>query len=650
MQLKKLLLLLALLIPFTGTAQILKKATWQYHLEPKDPKAGDEAELVFDVVIEQDWYLYSTDFDLDPGPVLTTFDFEADESYELIGDIKPIGAKEKYDDIFEGDYTYFTVKAEFRQKLKILSDDFSIKGVYEYQVCSEVDGKCILEDGEFEVAGKKEETNTAEENGDTDGSADGEKSLWSVLFIGFGIGLAAMATPCIYPLIPITISIFLKQSSSRAEGIKKALIYGISIVVFFLAIGFIISAIWGATALNELSTHWLFNIILFALFILFGLSFLGLFEIQLPNSLVTSIDRQADKGGYVGIFFMAITLVVVSFSCTVPLVSSALIGALNGGQVIHGVVSMLGFSLAFAIPFTVFALFPNFLKALPKSGGWLNTMKVILGFIELAAALKFLSVADLAYHWGILDRDVFLAIWIAIFTLLGLYLLGKIRFEKDSPMPHIPVLRMIVALLTFAFVFYLIPGLWGAPLKPLSGYLPPMHTMDYKGTASAADLPEPVCETPRFGDILHAPHGIPAYYDFDQALSCAKASGKPLFIDFTGHGCVNCREMEANVWADPEVLKKLKNDFVVVALYVDDRTTLPENEWVTSAYDGKVKKTIGKKNADFQITQYENNAQPYYVILGHENLTPLVPPRAYDLSVSNFVEFLDNALKAFNDR
>lgn len=654
MHLRKLFLLLFLFIPIIGMSQILKKATWEYQLEPATPKAGEEAELVFRVKIEPNWYVYSTDFDLVPGPVLMTYEFEKNDSYELIGDIVPIGAKKSYDDIYEGDYTYFVEKAELRQKIKILSDDFLIKGIYEYQVCSEVDGKCILEDDEFEVKGGKG-LSAAKAEGDhsteNDGTS-GEESIWVILFIGFGFGLAAVATPCIYPLIPITISIFLKQSKTKAEGIKKAVVYGISIIVFFVALGFIISGIWGVSALNELSTHWLFNLVLFTLFLLFGLSFLGLFEIQLPNSMVTAIDKQADKGGYIGVFFMAITLVVVSFSCTIPLVSTALIGALNGGKVLFGVMSMLGFSLAFAIPFTAFALFPSFLNALPKSGGWLNTVKVVLGFIELAAAMKFLSVADLAYHWGILDRDVFLAIWIVIFSLLGFYLMGKIKFEKDSPLPHLPVLRMITALLTFAFVVYLIPGLWGAPLKPLSGYLPPLHTMDFKGGGSTiqADIPDPICETPKYSNILHAPHGIPAYYDFDQAMNCAKAANKPLFIDFTGHGCVNCREMEARVWADPEVLRRLKNDFVVVALYVDDRTELPESEWVRSKTDGKIKKTIGKKNGDFQISEYENNAQPYYVILGHDELKPLVKPKAYDLNIANFVTFLDNAKKAFNDR
>ena len=662
---RKILLLLVLICPLVSTAQILKKATWQYHLEPANPKAGEEAELVFDIDIAEDWYVYSTDFDPDLGPLITSFTFEANDTYEVVGDIQPVGQKKKYDDLWEGDYTYFVKKGQFRQKVKILDDNFTIKGSYEYQVCSEIDGKCILQDDDFEASGgtgaaakqapKKikikqiPQENQPQDNGETDTAGD-EQSIFLIILAGFGFGISAVLMPCIYPLIPITISIFIKQSSTRAEGIKKALVYGGAIIVLFLLIGFIVSAIWGVTALNELSTHWLFNLILFALFVAFGLSLLGLFEIQLPNSMVNAIDKQADRGGYIGIFFMAITLVVVSFSCTVPIVGAALVSALSEGKVIYGIFSMLGFALAFAIPFTCFALFPNLLKSLPKSGGWLTTLKVFLGFIELAAAMKFLSVADLAYHWGILDRDVFLALWIMIFAFLGFYLLGKIRFPKDGDDNKVPVPRMMVALFTFAFVMYLIPGLWGAPLKPLAGLLPPMHTLDYQGGGAAAEVADPICETPKYSDILHAPHGIPAYFEFEQAMACAKASNKPLFIDFTGHGCVNCREMEATVWSDKEVLKRLKNDFVVVELYVDDRTALPEDEWVVSTYDQKVKKTIGKKNADFQVSQFKNNAQPYYIVLGHDDLTPLVKPKAFDRNVANFVAYLDNAKRAFQNK
>ncbi len=650
------LLFLFMLLPITGFSQILEKSHWKYHLEPENPKKGDEVELVFDVKIDEDWYLYSSDFDPDLGPMLTEFEYEKNNTFELIGEVVPVNPKEKYDDLWEGNYTYFTKKAQFRQKIRILSENYKITGEYSFQVCSDVDGKCIPGDGEIKVVSAsvkdgKESVNLDQNEPKRNQEEGNNLPIWLLIITGLIGGLAAVATPCIYPLIPITISIFLKQSTTKREGVTKALVYGVSIIIFFLSLGFIVSYFWGAAALNELSTHWLFNVILFILFFVFALSFFGLFEIQLPNSMVTVIDKQADKGGYIGIFFMAITLVVVSFSCTAPIVSTVLIKAVSGtgNEISNGLFTMLGFSLAFAIPFTGFALFPGVLKALPKSGGWLNTVKVTLGFLELALAMKFLSVADLAYHWGILDRDVFLAIWIVIFTLLGFYLLGKIKLSKDSEMSHLPILRMIVAILTFSFVAYLIPGLWGAPLKPLSGYLPPLHTLDFRPSNSGGGIAkaDPICETPRFSNILHAPDGIPAYFDFDQALNCAKASGKPLFIDFTGHGCVNCRDMEARVWSDPQVMERLQNDFVVVELYVDDRTVLPESEWVKSTYDNKLKKTIGKKNADFQITQYNNNAQPFYVILGHDDKNPLVKPRAYDTNIANFVAFLEEAKEAF---
>ena len=459
----------------------------------------------------------------------------------------------------------------------------------------------------------------------------------------FLAGLVALLTPCVYPMIPITVSIFLKQSTTKKEGIRKASVFGLAIIVFFGTIGFLVSLIWGFTALNELSTHWLFNLIIFTVFILFALAFFGMFEMTLPVGLVNKLDRQADKGGWFGIMFMAVTLVVVSFSCTFPIVGSALISVLDGGSMLEGTLAMFGFSLAFAIPFTGFAIFPAWLKTLPKSGGWLNSVKVVLGFLELVLALKFLSVADLAYHWGILDREVYLGIWIVIFTMLGFYLLGKIRLSGDSEMTSLPVSRLLLSIATFSFVVYLIPGMWGAPLKSLAGFLPPITTHNFNLMADPVDEGN-VCDEPLYQDLLHFPHGLRGYFDFDQALECAKAKKKPLFIDFTGHGCVNCREMEQRVWADPQVLDRLSQDFVLVALYVDDKTRLPENQWYTSNYDGKVKSTIGKQNADLQIERWNNNAQPFYVILDPDGEL-LLKPKAYDLNVSNFVKYLDTALE-----
>jgi thiol:disulfide interchange protein DsbD len=397
---------------------------------------------------------------------------------------------------------------------------------------------------------------------------------------------------------------------------------------------------------------------------LFAFSFFGMFEIVLPSWLVNKSDKQVDKGGFMGSFFMALTLVLVSFSCTGPIVGAILVES-AGGQILKPIVGMFGFSLAFALPFTLFALFPGWLNNLPKSGGWLNSVKVVLGFLELALGLKFLSVADQTYHWGILDREVYLALWIVIFTLLGFYLLGKLKFAHDSDVKHVSVPRLLLAIVSFSFVVYLAPGMFGAPLKAISGYLPPQATHDFDlhqiirdeiklGTPhqTASGLTannEEICDKPKFSEFLHLPHGLEGYFDYEQGMACARKQNKPVFIDFTGHGCVNCREMEANVWSDPRVLDRLRNNFVIIALYVDDKSTLPESEWITSTYDGKVKKTLGKKYADFQISRYGVNAQPYYVLLdGKEQ--KLVEPRAYDLNADRFVEFLDQALAEFNKR
>jgi thiol:disulfide interchange protein DsbD len=389
----------------------------------------------------------------------------------------------------------------------------------------------------------------------------------------------------------------------------------------------------------------------------FAASFLGMFEITLPGWMITKTDKQADRGGLTGAFFMAFTLVLVSFSCTGPLVGAILVES-AGGAFLKPIVGMLGFSIAFALPFTLFAFFPSWLSNLPKSGGWLNSVKVVLGLIELALGLKFLSIADQTYHWGILDREIYLAIWIVIFAILGFYLLGKIKFANDSDVKHVSVPRLAMAIITFSFVVYLIPGMFGAPLKALSGYLPPQTTHDFdinkivrdnlrvaEYGGDAADKKR-LCDSPKFHEFLHLPHGLDGYFDYEQGMACAKKLNKPVFIDFTGHGCVNCREMEANVWADPRVLKRLRNDYVIIALYVDDKTKLPEQEWVRSEYDHKMKKTIGKKYADFQISRFGVNAQPYYVLLDHDGKM-LTSPRAYDLNVDAFIEFLDDGLKSF---
>ncbi len=672
-------------------AQILEPADWSYDVSKSDIKIGDEVELIFKVTIDKDWYVYSSDFDPDLGPMLTEFTFEPNSSYELIGGIIPINPKKKYDPIWEGEVKYFSGIGEFRQKVKIKNNNPIIKGAYSYQVCTDVDGKCINFDDEFSFEGFQNSA-SAGNNGSsaplietkplqlsaTDTPENQEKkasksmtlkkdnsgflksrdsnspySLLSFMIIAFLAGLAALLTPCVFPMIPMTVSFFTGKTKDKKHGIRKALTYGLSIILIYTLIGSIVAPFMGAGVANELATHWLPNVLFFLVFVIFALSFFGLFEITLPSSWINKADEKADKGGFAGVFFMAFTLVLVSFSCTGPIVGSILVEA-AGGQMLKPILGMFAFSMAFAIPFTLFAIFPEWMNSLPKSGGWLNSVKVVLGFLELAFALKFLSIADQAYHWGILDREIYLAFWIVIFTLMGFYLLGKIRLPNDNAVETTSVPRFVLAIITFTFVIYLIPGMFGAPLKALAGYLPPMFTHDFnllqtnqRGTISFGADEENLCDPPKYADFLHFPHGIQGYFDYDQALACAKEQQKPVFVDFTGHGCVNCREMEARVWPDPEVLKRLNSDFVMLALYVDDKTDLPESEWYTSNYDNKVKKSIGKQNADLQIRKFNNNAQPFYVIID-PNGELLVEPKSYDLSVENFVSFLDAGKKAFS--
>ena len=648
----------------TDQPGILDPVKWRFFISKENPQKNDEVDLIFRASIDGDWYLYSSDVKLDPGPMPATFQFEPNDTYSLLGSIEPIGAEKKFDKIFSGEVNYFEDSAEFRQKIKILSDEFSISGNIEYQVCSETEGKCIPLEEEFHF-GQPVTINQIAETGST--PATGKSflnardtyspySLLSFMIVAFLAGLAALLTPCVFPMIPMTVTFFTGKAKSRKKGIRNAFFYGLFIILIYTFIGSLVAPFMGAETANDLATNWIPNIIFFIVFLIFGLSFLGLFEITLPSSWVNKADQRADKGGIGGIFFMAFTLVLVSFSCTGPIVGTILVES-AGGMIVKPILGMFAFSMAFAIPFTLFAIFPEWLSSLPKSGGWLNSVKVVLGFIELAFALKFLSIADQAYHWRLLDREIYLAFWIVIFTLLGFYMLGKLRLPNDSKQEITSVPRLILAIIIFSFVVYLIPGMFGAPLKALAGYLPPLSTHDFNMSAllekdyysTARNKATSLCEDPKYSDFLHFPHGIEGYFDYDQALTCARKMNKPIFIDFTGHGCVNCREMEARVWSDPEVLKRLKNDFIMLALYVDDKTELPQSTWYTSDYDGREKKTIGKQNADLQIRKFNNNAQPFYAIVdGNGEL--LEQPTAYDLNISNFIAFLDKGLKAYKNQ
>lgn len=697
----RLLILLTLLLPLSLYAQILKPVKWSFSSKAL---SGNEVQLTFKASIDNTWHLYSQDVPPPPdGPVPTSFTFEKSSNYALIGKVTEPKPIEEYDSQFEATLKYFENQATFTQKIKVLSEkDFTLTGELEFMVCD--DKQCLapeVVDFTFKIKGVKDDSPkvvevaepeapdtisttmvppsageqetpeaaeapptpavdpNAEITADT-GLASGT-SLWSLFFFSFLAGLAAILTPCVFPMIPMTVTFFLKEKD-KVKAKFQALSYGVSIILIYTIIGTVVAITLGANFANFLSTHWIPNILFFLIFLFFAASFLGMFEITLPSWMINKSDAQADRGGVVGSFFMAFTLVLVSFSCTGPIVGAILVAS-AGGQVLMPIIGMLGFSLAFALPFTLFAFFPRWLNNMPKSGGWLNSVKVVLGFLELALGLKFLSIADQTYHWGILDREVYLGFWIVIFTLMGFYLLGKLKFAHDSEVKFISVPRLGMAIVTFAFVAYMIPGMFGAPLQALSGYMPPQATHDfdlnkivrdnvqlYSGSGRTSTQPESsLCDKPKYSDILHLPHGLEGYFDYEQGLACAAQLNKPVFIDFTGHGCVNCREMEARVWSDSRVLKKLREEFVIVALYVDDKTTLPESEWVTSTYDGKVKKTIGRKYADFQISKYNVNAQPYYCLLDTQGKL-LVQPKAYDLDVENFLTFLDSAIEVFRQR
>lgn len=519
-----------------------------------------------------------------------------------------------------------------------------VSGTVDYMTCT---GDACNMPEEFEF----DETLSVAPGGNSRSSRASESSsLWALIIEAILWGLAMLLTPCVFPMVPMTISFFMKGSENVRQGRFKAAIYGLFIVLLYtVPICLVIGLTWliggsGVTAdiFNWLSTHWLPNILFFLVFMVFAASFFGAFEITLPSRWTNGADKKSDGKGLGGVFFLALTLVLVSFSCTGPIVGTVLIKSTQG-EFWTPMATMLAFSIAFALPFTVLALFPSLLKKLPKSGGWLNSVKVVLGFIEIALGLKFLSTADQTYHWHILDREVYLAIWIAVFFLMGLYLLGKIRFKNDSPLEYLSVKRLVLAIATFAFVAYLIPGMWGAPLKGISGYLPPLETQDFvlspQATGNAGvSQSEPLSASGPEGTVRIA-NGLNAFTNVGDALAAAKQTGRKVFVDITGHGCVNCREMEARVWSDPEVARRLREDFVIVALYVDDKTRLPESEWVTNE-SGKVLKDIGRVNSYIALNEFGVNSQPNYFILDAEG-NRLAGPRAYNLDIQAYVDWLD---------
>ena len=594
-------------------------------------------EIIFDGTIAQGWHTYSVDHELTPTEVT----FTDPKGYTLEGGLYEILPSKELD----GEHVYFD-RIRIGQKIRITAEADSLKGEIAWRSCN--DQFCASPEYlNFSIPLEAKEATVAPAD-----SSQSSGSLWGLILEAILWGFAMLLTPCVFPMIPMTISFFMKGSSTPAAGRFKAFMYGLFIVLLYTVP---ISAIIGITYIfggetvtadifNWLATHWLPNIIFFIVFMIFAASFFGAFEITLPSSLVNKSDQNSDKGGLAGIFFMALTLVLVSFSCTGPIVGSVLIKSTQG-EFWTPMVTMLAFSIAFALPFTIFAMFPSLLKKL-KSGSWLNSVKVVLGFIEVGLGFKFLSVADQTYHWGLLDREIYLGIWIVVFTLLGLYLLGKIRFEADGEVKHIGVFRLFLVIVDFTFVVYMIPGMFGAPLKALSGYLPPIETQDFViWSKEDGSMPVQSLSDVNAGETgLHKlPLGLTGYLSIDEALVEAKKVGKPVFVDISGLACVNCREMEQRVWSDPQVLQLLRDEFVIAVLYTDDKEKLPESEWVTTK-NGKVLKDRGRVNAYYVRERFDVSAQPNYVILDPQG-NQITPIRGYNLDIDGFVEFLKSGLK-----
>ncbi len=629
----------------------------------KDNGAGKYT-LTATASIENGWHLYDIE-QRKGGPTATTIEFSSPESVVFDGALRQATEpKRVFDKTFGMEIGYFEHRAVFEQDITLNGESATITAAIEYMVCNDAvgcataDAELVYKIGSSTKASVAQIVTTAPTTTPTaPAPTTDSRTPWALVIEALLWGFAALLTPCVFPMVPMTVSFFLKGSSTPARGRLNASLYGLFIVALYtlpIAAIIIITRLVGGDAVtadifNFLATHWLPNLLFFAVFMIFAASFFGAFEIVLPSSIVNKSNEKSEKSNIGGIFFMALTLVLVSFSCTGPIVGSVLIKS-TSGEFWSPIITMLAFSAAFALPFTLLAFFPALLKKLPKSGGWLNSVKVVLGFIEVALGFKFLSVADQTYHWGLLDREVYLAIWIVVFALLGLYLLGKIKFAHDSDLPYIGVGRLALAIGVFAFVVYLIPGMWGAPLKALSGYLPPLTTQDFvignTPTTSQSEASHTTDNAPKYSDFLHLPLGLQGFFDLQEAQAYADRVGKPLFIAFTGHGCVNCREMEARVWSAPEVLSILRNDYVVVALYTDDKKQLPREEWVTTEA-GKTLKSLGKINSHLALQRYGINAQPYYVLQGRSGKL-LAQPRGYNLNIAEFVDFLQRGLAEYN--
>ncbi len=666
-------------------AQVLEPVTWSFKSEKLSDNTWD---VVMTAELETNWHLYAMDIG-EGGPIPTSFTFETPAGFTLNGKPYAVTKPEvKYDNSFDMIIGMHSRIAEFRQKVAVSQYPATVKGYVTFMSCD--DKQCLPpRDVEFSVeikesaaattdAGEKKTAGsvpatkltsaegapvitTAEQGGtpatiDTQPADKPKKGLLKFFLLSMLAGLAGVLTPCVFPMIPMTVAFFSQGSEKKGSAFGKAIIFGLTIILLYSSLGIIVSLTSaGAGFANTLSTHWIPNLLFFLLFLVFAASFFGAFEMILPSKWVSSSDSKVDRGGALAAFFLGLTTVLVSFSCTGPIVGALLVEAATG-DVLRPTIGMLGFGVAFALPFTLFALFPAWMNKMPKSGGWLNSVKVVLAFIMLAFSLKFASNIDTVYSLGILSRDVYLAIWIVLFVLLGLYLMGKIKFAHDSDVPHIGIFRLLLIIASFSFAVYLVPGLFGAPLTRISSLLPPRETSgfnllkaisDNKGGGPAVMSSESaLCESPRYADFLHFDNGLEGYFDLEQGLACAKKLNKPVLIDFKGHACANCKKMDALVWSDPEVLRRIRENFVLVGLYADDRTKLPENEVFVSKVDGKEKKTMGKKNEDIEISMFNTNTLPLYAIVDPYG-KPLIETRGTDFDLQAYLEWLDRGIGVF---
>lgn len=659
-------------------SQLQNPVHWKYAVKDL---GNNESELVFTAKLDAGWHLYSQHTD-ENGPLPTVFNFNKSNDYKRIGNVLEPKSHDEYDSLFGCTVKSFSGTVVFRQKVRRIADkDFHVTGTLSYQLCN--DGSCIPPDDidfKFDLKAASPDAAIAEDSiTDSDIVADEQtdstiiasepqsadkqdetpaeqRSLLIIFILALGGGVLTMFTPCVFPMIPMTVNFFMNAGGSKAKNRRQAWYFGFSIVFLFAILGAILTLIFGPESLYFIGTHWVPNLLFFIIFLIFSLSFFGLFEIKMPEKWINKSDEQADKGGFFAPFFIALTTVLVSFSCTGPILGAALV-SLSTSTTDRWVslITMLGFGIGFAAPFTLLAMFPSVLKNM-KSGGWLNTVKVAFAFLELAFGLKFLSMADLYCNWGLLDRETYLALWIVIFGMLGFYLLGKLKFKGDSDIEHIGVVRLFLAILDLAFVVYMIPGLWGAPLKAISGFIPPMETQDFNiersieensSTTVAFDaaIGDQLPANRKYADKLHFPTGFQGFFDLDEAKAYARQVGKPIFIDFTGKTCANCREMEHYVWADKEVKALMTSKFVLCALYADENTIeLPEEEWVTDD-KGKQLKTLGKRNLNYQKTMYNMNAQPYYVIINADGKVLTKENYKYDRDVQKFINYLNEALQ-----